>query len=144
MSSDYTPLDINRWSNGNASSIKGPFGPQVLRGLPFKISPIQFNKMHNRPIEIPIQSLTQWIIIAHRLDESYLLEGEPVGHVVAHYCFQIQNGATLAVPIRERFEIGYAPPQFDLKYFGHQPFLAVPDRFDSLMPRDSGRSEERR
>lgn len=137
--SDYTPLDIGRWSSEDAGE-RGfePFGTQIIRGLPFDLCPIHFNKTINQPLEIPIQSHANWIIFAHRLNESHLLEGDVVGHTVAHYCFNLQNGVTVAAPIRERFEIGFVPPHYDLKYYGHHPFLAVPDRFDYLMPRDSG------
>lgn len=138
---DYTPLDITRWSNGDANTVKGPFGSQVIRGLPFIISPIRFGKMHQQRVEISVQSLARWIIIAHGLNESYLLDGELVGCIVAHYGFHFHNSSSVTIPVRERFEIGFVPPRYDLRYFGHQPFLAVPDRFDSLMPREAGRWE---
>jgi hypothetical protein len=143
---DYTPLDIARWSNTNTSGVPGgmigPFGSQVLRGLPFDIHPVAFGAGHNQPLEIPLQAQARWVIIAHQLQESYLQEGEPAGRVIAHYCFHLQRQAPTVVPIRERFEIGFVPHHFELQYFGQQPFLAVPDRFDGLLPRDSGRWED--
>ncbi|MBZ0290137.1 MAG: hypothetical protein K8I30_21115, partial [Anaerolineae bacterium] len=139
--SGYVPLDIARWSNGDASALKGTFGYQVIRGLPFQISPIRFDTSHQQLVEIAVQSAARWVIIAHRLNETHLLEGEPIGRVIANYRFHFQNGEIVTVPVRERFEIGFVPAQYELQYFGHQPFLAVPDRFDILMPRETGRWE---
>src|SRR5574341_381330 len=105
--SDYTPLDITRWSNVSTSDRRGQFGLQVIRGLPFNISPIRFCREHNQPLEIPIHAPARWIIIAHQLSETFLPEGEPVGRVIAYYRFTARNEAPVEVAIRERFEIGF-------------------------------------
>ena len=144
--SGYTPLDITRWSNVETDALpqgmREPFGPQVVRGLPFNISLIQFDDHHHSPVEIPIQALARWVIVAHHLRESQLHEGEPIGHMIAHYRFCLQGAEPVVVPIRERFEIGFVPGAWELKYWGQLPFLAVPDQFDNLMPHDSGRWEQ--
>ncbi|HVO71186.1 MAG TPA: CehA/McbA family metallohydrolase, partial [Aggregatilineaceae bacterium] len=144
--SEYTPLDVARWSNreagANSAKTKGPFGPQVLRGLPFDINPICFDSDCKDVLEIPIQASARWIIIAHGLSETRLLEGEPPGQTVARYRFHFPGTEPLVVPIRERFEIAFIPPTIGLQYWGQSPFLAVPDRFDSLMAREAGPWEQ--
>jgi hypothetical protein len=144
--SDYIPLDLSRWSTNDASTtsaeIAGQFGQKVLRGLPFNISPIQFGKEHNQLLEIPIESLARWVIVAHGLPNYFVLEGRSPGQVIANYHFYFQSEEPVVVPIRERFEIAFIPPHWDLHYWGQPPFLAVPDRFDSLKPREAGRWEE--
>jgi hypothetical protein len=144
--SDYTPLELTRWSNVDPGALpdgmRGPFGPQVLRGLPFSISPIVFDSKHHLPVEIAIQSSARWLIIAHQLRESRLQDGEPPGRVIATYNICFQNGEQESVPIRERFEIGFVPRGWELKHWGQLPFLAVPDQFDGLMPHDEGRWEQ--
>ena len=103
---DYTPLDITHWSNVETGALpermRGPFGPQALRGLPFDISLIQFDAHHHQPVKIPIPSPARWVIVAHQLRESYVQDGEPVGRVIAHYRFCFRDGEPVVVPIRER------------------------------------------
>ena len=143
--SDYIPLDLVRWSNVDADALpeglRGPFGPQALRGLPFNISPIHFDGDHQQPVEIPMSSPARWVIVAHQLRESRIHEGDPVGRVIAHYRFCFEDGEPVVVPIRERFEIGFVPDVWTIQFFGQLPFLAVPDRLDGLMPREAGRWE---
>lgn len=136
--SGYTPLDISRWSNVDTSIETGQLGPQTLRGLPFNIHPIHFGDSSSQTIEIPIQSSARWVIIAHSLFDSRVIEGEPPGQIVARYRFSFDDAEPVVVPVRERFEIAFVPPEWRLQYWGQSPFLAVPDRFDSLMPRDAG------
>ncbi len=143
--SDYTPLDITHWSNMETAALpermRGPFGPQALRGLPFDISLIQFDAHYHQPVKIPIPSPARWVIVAHQLRESYVQDGEPVGRVIAHYRFCFGDSEPVVVPIRERFEIGFVPGVWGLQHFGQLPFLAVPDRLDHLLPREAGRWE---
>lgn len=139
---DYMPLDLARWSNVESSTIPGekgkPLGLQTMRGLPFNVSFVQLGGDHKQPIEIPIQSSAHWVIVAHRLLESYLYQGEPVGHIIANYHFDFKDGQSVAVPIRERLEIAVVPVVPSNEAWGQMPFLAVPDRPNYLMPRDSG------
>jgi hypothetical protein len=111
---DCTPLDITSLSNVEASPIprrmKGPFGPQVLRGLPFHISPICFVGDDKQPVEIPVHARAHWVIFAHGLYETGLAEGGPGGQAIARYHFHFQSGSPIVVPIRERFEIAFVPP----------------------------------
>jgi hypothetical protein len=140
--SDYSPLDISRWSNAQPNAVphrvKEPFGPQLLRGLPFNIHPMCFNGAGKQPLEIPIRARARWLIVAHGMFDSQLAEGDPVGKVVARYRFHYPDREPVVVAVRERFEIAFVPPEQGLQYWGNAPFLAVPDRFDSLMPRGTG------
>lgn len=142
---DYTPLDLARWSNLLPRAFPGgklePLGPQTLRGLPFDVSLIQFGPDDCRPLEIPVRARARWVIVAHRLLESYLQAGEPPGRLIASYRFCFADGQAVVVPIRERFEIAIIPATWSLEYWGQMPFLAVPDRFDYLFAREAGRWE---
>jgi hypothetical protein len=143
--SDYVPLDLTSLSNVENTTIRdrnvGPFGQQTLRGLPFQISPIYFDNNNNRAVEIPIRSKARWVIVAHMLFATRLMHGVPVGQTAAQYPFHFsddQDRAPITVPIRERFEIAFVPPGWGLQYWGQSPFLAAPDRYDGLQPRDAG------
>ncbi|MEP7189852.1 MAG: CehA/McbA family metallohydrolase, partial [Roseiflexaceae bacterium] len=70
---------------------------------------------------------------AHALLDSRLLENAQVGEVVAHYRIRYCDGASLRLPIRERFEIAAIP-----MWWSAYPFLAVPDQQDNLAPRAQG------
>jgi hypothetical protein len=83
-------------------------------------------------LDIPINATAYCAIIAHRLLESQLLTGGPVGEAVATYTFRLSDGSQHQVPIRERFEIG------DLGNWGQLPFLARPDQAHRLFDRWSG------
>lgn len=142
--SDYVPLDISPQSNFEPGVVpgsrQGPRGPQTLRGLPFNIRPIYFPGDRKQPVEIPVRARACWLIIAHGLFETRLMEGPP-GQLVASYRFQYADREPVVVPIRERFEIAFIPPGREIQYWGQPPFLAVPDRPDSLVDRTSGRWE---
>jgi hypothetical protein len=144
--SEYVPLDITSLSNVKDNIVEdrniGPLGPQLLRGLPFHITPISLNRDNKQPVEIPLVGRARWVIVAHGQTESRLLEGEPVGQTVAQYQFQFEDGTSVAVPIRERFEIAYVPKKGQSGYWGQHPLLSVPDRYDSLQPRDAGAWED--
>ena len=53
-----------------------------------------------------------------------------VGEVVAHYNIHYSDGASVLVPVRERFEIAAIP-----MWWSALPFLAVPENQDFLAPR---------
>ena len=73
------------------------------------------------------------MIVAHRLLESRVLEGESVGRVIAIYIFRYADGGQGGVPFRERFEFNIIPTGW-----GQKPFVAWPDRKDSLYSRYEG------
>lgn len=142
---DYQVVSLDAYYNvgvsfygGNAEPL---LGEQILHGLPFRIgsSPercfIGFGTPELRgACSIPIDTTAYHAIFAHVLLESRLLEGEAPGRVIAHYIFRYADGEELRVPIRERFEIASLPTAW-----GSQPFVAIADGKDSLMPRHEGR-----
>jgi hypothetical protein len=54
---------------------------------------------------IAIGATAKFLIFAHTLLESRVLDGGHSGEIVAHYEFRYQDGDTVRVPVRERFEI---------------------------------------
>ena len=152
--SDYHPLNLSDFCNAEASLIdqEPVLGNQMLRGLPFLVGNGESGVISNcfihlqegdAPIDIPIFKRPQRIIIAHRLLESEIAEGGPLGIEVAEYNFIKVGGSAERINIRERFEIGFLPQQtdpprpFPRKVYGH-PYRAVPDYEARLLPRFEG------
>lgn len=147
--SEYTPVELApvrnvsvEWLAVHGDSVESPSGLQVFHGLPFQFGAVAGDdpflvgfgpRAHDGPVEIPLGRHVRWIVFAHRLLESRLLEGEAVGRLIAVYQFRYANGEQLEVPIRERFEISTAPIDP-----GQLPLLAVPDQEDELYPPDVG------
>ncbi len=142
---DYQPVDLTPWCNVGLEWLPNhapAAGSQRLRGLPFQIGPesgggpclLGFGPGgYADAVTIPLQRPATWVLVAHRLLESHILEGEPPGHVVAVYRFGYDDGTAVAVPVRERFEIAEVPTRW-----GQKPFLAVADTPDWLSPRREG------
>ena len=140
---DYQPLNLSSLCNVGAEIISEnatpATGEQTFHGLPFQISAggncfLGFgNEVNTEPIVIPLNATSKRVIVVHRLLESKIFEGDPVGRLIANYVFHYANGETVNVPIRERFEIAVVPPGW-----GQLPFLAWPDRQDGLHPRYEG------
>lgn len=143
---DYQPLDIDGARNADALALNADAhsyrGAVSLHGLPFHFGPAAGDKaavvgwgegVIMDPLVIPIRAVARTVIIAHRLVDSKLHEGDPVGRVVAVYSFQYADGQCRQVPIRERFEIGAIP-----LFWGELAFLAYPDGKDGMMPRYTG------
>jgi len=141
---DYEPLDLSAHCNAGTSllgeGVQVPVGNQLLRGLPFQVGPaigsssrcfVALGKEAGR-LEIPVGKGARWTIFAHRLLESEILEGGPVGEKVAEYVFHLEGGESIRVPVRERFEIATVPPS------GGWPFLAFTDQADAMLPRQAG------
>ncbi|MCY3021587.1 MAG: CehA/McbA family metallohydrolase [Planctomycetota bacterium] len=140
----YRALNIGRLCNAGREfhgAAKDPLvGRQLLHGLPFLIGGgrkcfIGFNgsKGLTKSVTIPVGARARYVIVAHALLESKIMDGEPVGTRIADYVFRLADGRKLTVPIRERFEIGSLPLQW-----GQRPFLAVPDQKDKLHARHEG------
>ena len=126
---DYEPIDISGWRNVGEERIersqnfqapnwppaagKFPYGKQEFHGLPFLIehnkeqaSFIGFgNGGFENVIELSIDRDTHWVILAHRLLEMHIYEGESVGQAIARYEFLLETNQRISVPIRGRFEI---------------------------------------
>ena len=141
---DYQPLDLSRLCNAGlevlGADADAPTGRQAFRGLPFLVGGegakcfIAFDEASGRAA-IPIDQSARRVIVAHRLLESELMEGGPLGKPVADYVFRLAGGEECRVPIRERFEIAHLSE-------GGSPFLALPDQNDLLMRRHEGRWED--
>jgi hypothetical protein len=138
VTNEYEPLDLTAYRNAPWSLLGDdpppPTGPQELHGLPFQIG--QGERAFVAPerrLTIRIGQNARTVVFAHRLLESKLLEGGPVGVEVAEYVFRLANGRAHRVPVRERFEI-MAPAGW-----GQLAFRAVPDQKNGLMDRWEGR-----
>ncbi|MBM3277644.1 MAG: CehA/McbA family metallohydrolase [Candidatus Handelsmanbacteria bacterium] len=142
---DYEPLDLSAHCNAGASllgeGVQAPVGLQVLRGLPFQVGPalgsaercfVAFGPEAG-PLVIPVGKQAHWLIFVHRLLESKVMEGGPLGVQVAQYAFHLAGGEVIRAPVRERFEISTIPPPT-----GSLPFLAFPDQQDATLPRHTG------
>jgi len=140
----YRALNIGKLCNAGPEfhgAAKKPLaGRQSFHGLPFLIGAkrkpfIGFNgaKGSQKSIAIPINAQARYVIVAHALLESKIMEGEPVGTIIADYVFRFADGREIPVPIREKFEIGSLPLNW-----GQRPFLCVPDNKDHLLPRYEG------
>lgn len=144
---DYEPLDLTAWCNAGAAVLgtasPPAIGQQTFHGLLFQIgradatgdpSFLAFGDGgHTAPLRIPIGRTVRRLIVAHRLLDSALYEGAPLGRPIAEYAIVLANGERLAAPIRERFEILALP----IPWGGHA-FNAVNDRPDGLQPRFAG------
>ena len=147
---DYQPLDLAQFCNVGAEFIKEGaqpvMGSQLWHGLPFTVGGnkpeparclIGFTSGEDTDMTIPVNATARYIIFAHALLESRVLEGENIGRVVANYEFCFSDGEAERVPIRERFEVALVPT-----WWGGLPFLAVPDNKEGLMPRYEGKWED--
>ncbi len=146
---DYEPIDLSPWCNapadllpdGDGSSIE--LGEQLLRGLPFLIGQEGAGGREllaltaNAEVTIPIGKTTRRIIFAHRLLESKVAEGGPLGATVAEYVFTLADGKQVRADIRERFEIGKAGSPWE-PWLPGMAYLAVPAEIPGLHPRYEG------
>ncbi len=140
---DYQPISLTDLCNVDAEIIGAnatpTVGQQTFHGLPFNISEgekcfLGFGEGVNTDrIQVPINASPKRVIVAHRLLESRIHEGEPIGKLIADYVFYYANGHSMKVPIRERFEIGSIP-----QGWGQQTFIAIPDQKEGLISRHQG------
>ncbi|MEJ2600489.1 MAG: CehA/McbA family metallohydrolase [Anaerolineales bacterium] len=161
---DYEPLDLKPYCNAGVEAYsmdpdfpdemwhyetdsQPPIGLKTFYGLPFQIGSPEPEPTHcfialgegylRIPLRIEINQTARKLIFAHALMRTRLWQGSPPGEVVARYRIFYQDGASLQVPIRERFEIGNIPLPW-----GQYPFLCVPDQKDNLVDRYTGRWDE--
>ena len=138
----YRPIDLSTYCTAGVELLGGGFEPKlgerILQGIPFHIAQgsrafIAFGpELRQEPVTVPIASAAYAVVVAHRLLDSQLMAGGPVGTAVAEYIFRLKDGSQHGVPIRERFEIA------DLSTFGQLPFLALPDEKNGMRDRWSG------
>ncbi len=127
----YERLDLGAWCNAGVDALDGgaPIngGPRTYRGLPFLIGRVESGDDAPRfillepggpDLVVPIERRAGRVIVAHRLRPGGG-DGPAIGSVVAEYAFEREGSPTIAVPIRQRFEIGVIPSKW-----GDSPFLA--------------------
>jgi len=142
---DYRRLDISKYANTGARILgKGmliPGGKIKWHGLPFQLPGkkgagrvLAFGKGVRKDAQrIAIGLNVRHLIFAHRLLDSKIREGDPIGRPCAEYVFHFAGGERLSVPIRERLEIGVAPADW-----GQLAMLAYPDQANHLLARNEG------
>ena len=147
----YEPIDISSACNAGVTLCEGsgeeiPAGERTLQGLPFAIGGngataakclIATGPGHaTDTVSIPVGTQAHHLVFAHRLLESEILDGGPVGDEVGAYVFHLEGGESHTVLLRERFEISTVPSS------GGAPFRACPDHGDGVMARWEGRWDE--
>lgn len=148
---DYEPFDLSVWCNAGpailGSEAAPPLGAQQFHGLPFLIGQPRSSAAPcflafgpggcAEPLRIPIGRSAHRVIVAHRLLDSALYQGGPVGLPIADYIFRLADKTEVVAPIRERFEILALP----MPWGGHA-FNAVYDQMSAVLPRSEGRWED--
>jgi len=137
---DYEPLDLSKLCNADASILgedkRIPSGPQAWHGLPFCVGPVDGSgpcviacgvDISMEPVTIPIGRTARHVIVAHRLLDSKLNEGGPLGETCAEYAFEIDGEDPITQTIGDRYEIATIPPTG-----GGLALLAYADRQDSV------------
>ena len=147
---DYEPLDISAHYNAGAGVLGEGSGfepgAQSLRGLPFQVGDGASPEAdclialdgNTGGVTVPIGKPAHRVLFAHRMMESVLHSGGPLGAPVADYVFRLAGGAEVRVPLRERFEIGPMQNLQSVPGVPGTPFLAVADSTARLMPRREG------
>jgi hypothetical protein len=142
--SDYQPIDLGALCNAGAAvygSSSPPIGSATFHGLPFLVGGAAPDAARclidlgtaEEAVVVPVGATARHVLFAHALLDSRLLEGGPLGDVVAHYAVRYADGEELRLPIRERFEIAAIP-----MWWSALPFLAVPDNQDYMAARYQG------
>ena len=147
---DYEPLDISAHCNAGAGVLGEDSGfepgAQDLRGLPFQVGDganpdadcLIALDGKSGGVTIPIGKPAHRVVFAHRMMESVLHSGGPLGAAVAGYVLRLAAGAEIRVSLRERFEIAPLQNLQSVPGVPGSPFLAVPDSTAGLMPRHEG------
>ena len=122
-------------------------GLLTFRGLPFLVGNSDQTsgtrcfvhlKGGDGAVTLPIGNTATRCIVAHRMLETELPNGGPLGIPVADYVFDV-DGTEVVVPIRERFEIAAGQDFGPIPGVPGEPFVAVTDMGPSLAPRYEGR-----
>ena len=147
---DYEALDISRWCNSGAGVLEEEspaLGRQSLLGLPFLVGEDSGEpdgacfidlKGGDAPVAVAVGRSAMRVVFAHRLLESQLAEGGPLGVDVAEYVFHLADGGVERAELRERFEIAGLSGRGGLGGRAGMPYLAVPDQGAKPLPRTSG------
>jgi hypothetical protein len=135
----YETVDLSSSCNAASESVASNIavGSQTLRGLPFDVGERAIVLgAGTQPASISVGRVARYILFAHRLLESDLLEGGEIGTTVAEYVFSVASSDPITVGIRERFEIAVIPTSW-----GGLPFVAFPDHANAMFARWEGRWE---
>ena len=107
---DYQPIPLSDLCNVGADILgeraAPAIGSQTFHGLPFQIGEgsacfLGFGgSINTEAIRVPIAAKPRRVIVAHRLLETHIFEGEPIGKHIANYVFRYADGETVNVPIR--------------------------------------------
>jgi hypothetical protein len=108
---DYTPLDLGDVYNAGSESVPGsnppPLGRRLFHGIPFHLGPATGDAPAcvlrlaggDRPVTIDAgDSTARHVLFLHRQLDSRLLEGGPLGEVVAHYTICYADGSSERLP----------------------------------------------
>ena len=145
---DYDPLDLTAIYNVGLAVLgdgaTADIGEQQFRGLPFLIGNGSGGDCFisldgaSSPVDVPVGRRAHTVLFAHRLLDSQLEAGGPLGVQVAEYVFHLEGGKEVRTPVRERFEISVVPAD---SFRGVQglPFRAVTDGKHTLFHRFEGR-----
>ncbi len=145
---DYLPLDISGRCNAGPALLGADAGDVIgqhsFRGLPFQVGAngadqcfISLSGSHSA-VTIPVNKSAKRIVFAHRLMDSKLADGGPLGEQVAEYVFHLSGGDEVRVPIRERFEIAPVAGRIAIPGTPGAPYRAVTDQKARLQPRYEG------
>ena len=105
---DYEPISLTDLCNVSTEIIgenaTPSVGAQTFHGLPFDIAEgancfLGFGEgVNTAPIQVSIGASPKRVIFVHRLLESRIPEGEPIGRLIANYVFHYTDGETESVP----------------------------------------------
>jgi hypothetical protein len=157
----YVALDVSGSCNARSSDLAAgtaPLGapsPQMVpflvgrrqfRGLPFLVGRDEApdgaadlillggsDAGAGAPLSFEVGREARWLIFVHRLIDTTVYTGGPVGTVVATYTVRYADGSSVEVPIRERFEISFPDQRWT-----QQPFLGWWDLEYELPRRTDG------
>src|ERR1051325_9571955 len=104
MTSDpYQPLDLAAQCNAGVELLAGDqeslVGWQHFHGLPFRVGDgsrafVAFGPdLNPQALTIPIHAAAHSVIVAHRLLDSQLKVGGPIGETIAEYVFRLSDGS---------------------------------------------------
>jgi hypothetical protein len=155
MSGDYRPVELSRVRNSPISLFEDchemAIGHRVLHGLPFDFgNDREACVLRLRPgdakIDIPCGANPRWLIFAHAIEETDLVEHGDIGFDCALYRLVYEDGSVVEAPVRQRYEIGPTPRRWADRAipldWGQTPFLAVLESEQRLMHRTHGRYDE--
>ena len=151
---DYEPLDISLWCNAGVGVLEAedepPVGLVSFRGLPFLVGGEGGGRDDDRilvlgggrdAVRIPVGKTATYLVIAHRLLETDVPSGGPLGIQVADYALKYADGGEERVAIRERFEVVALPGPKDIPGVPGSPYRAFTDQKAALLPRYEGEWE---